>query len=510
MTRKKTPATGGTVRFALDGEIVALDNVDPTRTVLQYLREDCGRTGTKEGCAEGDCGACTVVVGELVGNGVRFRAINSCIQFVPTLDGKELITVESLKSADGALHPVQRAMVDCHGSQCGFCTPGFVMSLFALYKSAESPSRDEINDALAGNLCRCTGYRPIVDAAQKMYEYGRDEKSAHENWMKGSFASLNQTDVSAGEREMVERLTSIQRRDALAVSNGVRSYFAPATLGELAALREEHPDARILAGGTDVGLWVTKQLRELSTVIYTGNVAELKRLDTTETHLDIGAAVSLTDAYAAIVAEYPALDELARRFASPPIRNAGTLGGNIANGSPIGDSMPVLIALGTTLVLRKGRKTRELPLDQFYLAYQKTALTPGEFVERILVPRARPNEYVRSYKISKRFDQDISAVCGGYRLVVEKGVVREAHIAYGGVAAIPKRASNCERALAGKPWSEDTVRAAMAALDHDYAPLTDMRASAAYRRTVTRNLLRRLYLETGGRGVATRVLEPVS
>jgi xanthine dehydrogenase small subunit len=512
VTRKKTPVTGGTVRFALDGEIVALDNVDPTRTVLQYLREDCGRTGTKEGCAEGDCGACTVVVGELAGNGVRFRAINSCIQFVPTLDGKELITVESLKSADGTLHPVQRAMVDCHGSQCGFCTPGFVMSLFALYKSAEAPTRDDINDALAGNLCRCTGYRPIVEAAQKMYAYGRDARSTHENWMNCSFASPNETEANGGEREMIERLRSIQRRDMLTVSNGARSFFAPATLAELATLRETHADARILAGGTDVGLWVTKQLRELAAVIYTGNVAELKRLDITETALDIGAAVSLTDAYAAIVAEYPALDELARRFASPPIRNAGTLGGNVANGSPIGDSMPVLIALGATLVLRKGKKTRELPLDQFYLAYQKTALAPGEFVERVVVPRARGGgqmrEHVRSYKISKRFDQDISAVCGGYRLVVENGVIREANVAYGGVAAIPKRATHCEYALAGKPWTEDTVRAAMAALDRDYAPLSDMRASAAYRRTVTRNLLYRLFLETSGRHVATRVLEP--
>ena len=304
-TRRRAPATGGTVRFALDGEIVALDNVDPTRTVLQYLREDCGRTGTKEGCAEGDCGACTVVVGELADNGVRFRAINSCIQFLPTIDGKELITVESLKGADGALHPVQRAMVDCHGSQCGFCTPGFVMSLFALYKSADAPSRDEINDALAGNLCRCTGYRPIVDAAQKMYEYGREAKATHESWMNCSFASPNEQENNGSEREMVERLRSIQRRDTLTVSSGARSFFAPATLAEFAALREEHPEARILAGGTDVGLWVTKQLKELATVIYTGNVAELRRAQTTGTHLDIGAAVSLTDAYAALVAEYP-------------------------------------------------------------------------------------------------------------------------------------------------------------------------------------------------------------
>ncbi|MEP6677738.1 MAG: xanthine dehydrogenase small subunit [Betaproteobacteria bacterium] len=511
--RKKVPVTGGVLRFALDGEIVELESVDPTRTVLQYLREDCGRTGTKEGCAEGDCGACTVVVGELDGDGVRFRAVNSCIQFIPTLAGKELITVESLKDASGALHPIQRAMVDCHGSQCGFCTPGFVMSLFALYKSAAAPSRDDINDALAGNLCRCTGYRPIVEAARRMYEYGRDAGTTDEGWMQRSFTPPDGTRAGGGERELVERLRSIQPRGTLRVSLGERSFFAPATLAELATLCSAHPEARLLAGGTDVGLWVTKQLRELPIVIHTGNVAELKRVETAPAHLDIGAAVSLTDAFAAIVAEYPDLDELARRFASPPIRNAGTLGGNIANGSPIGDSMPVLIALGATLLLRKGGTTREIALDQFYLDYQKTALAPGEFVLRIRIPRASRDgparAHVRSYKISKRFDQDISAVCSGYRIVIERGVVREADVAYGGVAAVPKRAVHCQSALAGKPWNEATVRAAMAELDRDYAPLSDMRASAAYRRTVTRNLLLRLYLETAGRDVATRVLEPV-
>ena len=506
-TRPKTPPRTGPVRFALDGEIVSLDDVDPTRTVLQLLREDLGRTGTKEGCAEGDCGACTVVVGELDGNGVRFRAINSCIQFVPTLDGKELITVESLQSQDGTLHPVQQALVDCHGSQCGFCTPGFVMSLFALYKSAQKPSRREINDALAGNLCRCTGYRPIVDAACRMYENGAAASNRHEHWMNCSFSSPTDAQPSASERVVIERLKSIERRDTLALVHGRRAYYAPTTLSELADLRASHPDARILAGGTDVGLWVTKQLRELGTVIYVGRVAELLRIDEASGLLEVGAAVPLTDAFAAIVRHYPELDELARRFASPPIRNAGTLGGNIANGSPIGDSMPALIALGATLVLRRGTRTREIPLDEFYLAYQKTALEPGEFLERIRMPLPTPGITIRSYKISKRFDQDISAVCGGYRIETENGVVRNARIAYGGVAAIPKRAPLTERALAGKPWNEDTVRAAIAALDRDYTPLSDMRASAAYRRLAARNLLYRLFLDTSNRGVATNVFE---
>jgi xanthine dehydrogenase small subunit len=447
------------------------------------------------------------VLGELAGGGVRFRAVNACIQFVPTLDGKELLTVESLKRADGSLHPVQRAMVDCHGSQCGFCTPGFVMSLFALYKSADQPSRTEINDAIAGNLCRCTGYRPIVDAAQRMYAYGNGTRKSDENWMNCSFSSLSDKQPSRSEREMIERLTSIQRRGTLALQSSGRQYWAPSRLADLAALKREHPDARIVAGATDVGLWVTKQHRDLDKVIYVGNVAELKTVSETDSHVVVGAAVSLTDAFAALVRHYPELDEIFRRFASPPIRNAGTLGGNIANGSPIGDSMPALMALDTTLVLRSGAKTRELELDRFYVAYQKTALEPGEFVEAIRVPKPTAGARVRSYKISKRFDQDISAVCGGYRVEVDAGIVRSARIAYGGVAAIPKRASGCERALVDRPWTEQTVRAAMAELDRDFTPLTDMRASAAYRRTVTRNLLYRCWLETSGEAAATRVLD---
>jgi xanthine dehydrogenase small subunit len=505
--KSKTASLQGVVRFALDGDIVTLDDVDPTRTVLQYLREDLGRTGTKEGCAEGDCGACTVVVGELKNGSVRFRAINSCIQFVPTLDGKELITVESLRSDNGALHPVQQALVDCHGSQCGFCTPGFVMSLFALYKSADRPSRRDINDALAGNLCRCTGYRPIVDAGCRMYEYGDTAGTKHEHWMNCSFSSPADGEPSASEREMIERLRAIQRRGTLFLARGNRTYFAPSSLADLAALREAHPEARVLAGGTDVGLWVTKQQRELSTVIYIGNVTELQRIKATPDALNVGAAVSLTDAFAALVAHYPKLDEVCRRFASPPIRNAGTLGGNIANGSPIGDAMPALMALGATLTLRRGAHTRDLPLDAFYVAYQKTALEPGEFLERVNIPLRDADTIVRSYKISKRFDQDISAVCAGYCLHVSAGVVRDARIAYGGVAATPKRAPHCERALIGKPWTDETVRAAMSVLDRDYTPLTDMRASAGYRRSITKNLLWRLFIETTNPRVATNVFE---
>ena len=505
--RQKAAAGSDPIRFVLDGEIRVVDGVAPTKSVLSFLREDLGRTGTKEGCAEGDCGACTVVLGELDGDRVRFRAVNSCIQFVPTLDGKELITVESLKGADGSLHPVQQALVACHGSQCGFCTPGFVMSLFALYKTRQDPSRAEINDALAGNLCRCTGYRPIVDAGVKMYGCGAGREDRHQHWMNCSFSSASDRELTQSEREMIERLRAIRRRETLVVRHGAATLFAPTTVKDLAALRESHPDARMLAGGTDVGLWVTKQHRDLPTIVYVGNVDELREIRDTDTALEIGAAASLTDAYDALVGRHPELAEIYRRFASPPIRNAGTLGGNIANGSPIGDSMPVLMVMGATLVLRKGKRTREAPLDEFYLAYQKTALEPGEFVERVRVPHSPPDALLRTYKISKRFDQDISAVCGAYRLVLERGRVAEARIAYGGMAATPKRATTAERALAGREWNEAAAVAAMDALADDYAPITDMRASGAYRKSVARNLLRRFWLETSGRRAATQVVE---
>ena len=325
--------------------------------------------------------------------------------------------------------------------------------------------------------------------------------------MNCSFSSASDRELTQSEREMVERLRAIRRRETLVVRQATATLFAPTTVKDLAALRESHPDARILAGGTDVGLWVTKQHRDLPMIVYVGNVDELREIRDTDTALEIGAAASLTDAYDALVARHPELAEIYRRFASPPIRNAGTLGGNIANGSPIGDSMPVLMVMGAMLVLRKGKRTRETPLDQFYLAYQKTALEPGEFIERVRVPHSPPGALLRTYKISKRFDQDISAVCGAYRLVLERGRVAEARIAYGGMAATPKRATAAERALAGREWNEAAAVAAMDALADDYAPITDMRASSAYRKSVARNLLCRFWLETSGRRVATQVLE---
>ena len=485
------------IRFVLDGRMIELDNVDPTRTVLQFLREDLGRTGTKEGCAEGDCGACTVVVAELTRDGqdISLRAINSCIQFLPTLDGKELITVESLAPSGSGLHPVQRAMVNNHGSQCGFCTPGFVMSLLALYKTNANPDRGEIDDALAGNLCRCTGYRPIIAAAGSMYgEVSADDRT---DWLR----------QPCGDQEQpVDRIAMLQglaREDQLAIENAGRRFFAPNDIESLAALVERYPDATILAGGTDIGLWVTKQHRELETVIYTGRVSELLEISQESTHLEIGAAVTLTDAIPAIVGQYPGLDELFRRFASPPIRNTGTLGGNIANGSPIGDSMAAMMVIGASLVLRCGDSQRELPLDAFYHDYLVNDLAAGEFIERIRIPLADGNAVVHSQKWSKRFDQDISAVCTAYLLELDDDRVKTFRMACGGLAEVVKRAAYCEGALAGKRWTADTVEQACAALATDYRPISDARATADIRLLAVQNLLRRFYFETSGEAEPT-------
>ncbi len=467
-----------TIRFVLNGEVMETRVEDPTRTVLQFLREDLRLTGTKEGCAEGDCGACTVVMVEIdtSGDDVEVRTVNSCIQFLPTLDGKELITVEGLREGNSGLHPVQQALVDEHGSQCGFCTPGFVMSLYALYRNNARPTRREIDDALSGNLCRCTGYRPIIEAARKMVEQ-------QDGW-----------DAAAH----IKILRDIAREDDLAVDSIDRPFFAPRDIATFARLYAERPDATILAGGTDIGLWVTKEHRELDTIIYSGNVAEMLELTVTDTHLEIGAAVTLTNAIPALLEEYPGLTEVFQRYGSPPIRNAGTLGGNVANGSPIGDSMPALMVLDSILVLRQGDSERELPLGEFYHDYQVNDLKPGEFLARIRVPRAEDGVIVSSQKWSKRFDQDISAVCTAYRLRLDDEKVADFRMACGGLAPTIRRAEHCESAVNGAPWNEATIEAACKKLGDDFTPITDMRASADFRLLAVQNLLRRFWLETQG------------
>ena len=480
------------IRFVHRGRIVsiAVESTAPTRSVLEWLREDARCTGTKEGCAEGDCGACTVIVAELadvaegsaaaratVVGGLSLRPVNACIRFLPTLDGKALLSVEDL--AAESLHPVQQALVDCHGSQCGFCTPGFVMTMTASYEhhqeAGTTPTRAQLADELSGNLCRCTGYRPILDAGQRMFEL-----------------PARRLDTAP----IVALLQQLRDEAPLHYTARTEHFFAPRTLDELATLRAARPQARLLAGCTDIGLWVNKQFRELGDILYLGEVDELKRVAVADGALHIGAGATLEDAWSALAGHWPSLNEAWLRFAGPPVRHAGTLGGNVANGSPIGDSAPVLMALGARIQLRSGAATREMALEDFYLDYMKNQLQPGGFVTGVSVPLCTPAQQLRAYKISKRYDCDISALFAGLAIELDGNLVKSARFAFGGMAAVVKRARGAEAAVIGQPWTEATVQAAMAALGNDFTPLSDLRASADYRRQVAQGLLKRLWLET--------------
>jgi xanthine dehydrogenase small subunit len=491
------------IRFLLNGEPVAVEDLPPQTTLLEYLREQRHLSGTKEGCAEGDCGACTVVLADSANGQLRWRPVNACIRPLPSIDGKAVVTVEGLRGEDGQLHPVQRALVDCHGSQCGFCTPGFAMSLFGLYKHASAPTRADIENAISGNLCRCTGYRPIVDAARAMYDETRSGAGA--GWRARGMDSDGNRVTSTDEQRLAADMAPLVRQETFVYEAAGQRWWAPRSIDALATLRVEHPGARIVAGATDVGLWITKHQRHLGDILYVGDVTELAAIRRIGTGLEIGAATSLADAFAAMDADWPELREVWARFASVPIRNSGTLGGNVVNGSPIGDSMPALIALRASVVLRHGSDTRTMPLEDFYLDYQKTALQGGEFVAGVRLPAREPGLLVRAYKISKRYDQDISAVFACFALALGNGIVADARIGCGGVAATPRRAFATEAALAGKPWDDATAEAAAHVLAGEFAPISDMRASAAYRRTVLPNLLRRLRLETSGARAPTRV-----
>ena len=462
------------IRFLLDGAMIELE-VAATASVLDLLRYDLRRTGTKEGCAEGDCGACTVLLGELAGDRVAWRAVNACILFAPMLHGKALRTVESL-SAGGTLHPVQREMVERHGSQCGFCTPGFVMSLYGRSIGALGTEGEPVADVIAGNLCRCTGYGPILDAGEAVPPAATDDSA---------IATVLRGISSAARGE---------------------GWFAPRASDDLAALLIEHPDARIVAGATDVGLWVTKQHRDLGTVIFISDVADLKTIEEDERGLTLGAGVRYSEAKGALARLHPDLGELVRRIGGLQVRNAGTIGGNIANGSPIGDMPPALIALGATLTLRRGDARRTIPLESFFKSYGVQDRAPGEFVESVHIPRLAPDTIVSIVKLSKRFDSDISAVCGAFAITVADGQVTTARIAFGGMAGIPARASACEVALIGQSWSEATIEAAVQTLAQDYTPLTDVRGSSAYRQAVAGNLLRRLWTHYANPGEPVSVL----
>ena len=483
-----------TLRFVLGHRPHALPDVAPDRTLLDVLREDLRCTAVKEGCASGDCGACTVAVAEAEEGGrLHWRAINSCIRLAHSVEGMAVFTAEDIAGEGGRLHPAQRAMLECHGSQCGFCTPGFVMSLFALHRQRDGAavSRGDALHALSGNLCRCTGYRPILDAAQTMHHW---------------------PDVPLDESGLLQQLKLLAQDGRAPVADSASNFYAtPTTLSELLRLRAAHPQALIAAGTTDVGLWVTKQHRRFGQIIDVTRVTELRRIERGAHSLSIGAAASLTEAFDALAESRPQLKPFFDRFAGLPVRESGTLGGNVANGSPIGDSMPLLIALGATLVLTSTRGERTLPIEDFYLAYRKTALAPDEVLARIEVPQPTPHEWLRADKISKRFEDDISAVCLAVALQVEDGVIHSARIGAGGVAAVPARAIQTEAALAGQQCAEVIFDAAATVLEAEFKPLSDMRASSAYRRAVLGNLLRRGWQQSqpGALALADLTMEPL-
>lgn len=471
--------TNPAIEFVHRGQVVSLRNVPPSRTLLELLREDLQLSATKEGCGEGDCGACTVVLGQARDGHIHYQAVNACIRLAHSIHGMALWTARDLVAEDGSLHPVQQALVQCHGSQCGFCTPGFVMSLFGLYQNqvcqGQPVTREAAQQALSGNLCRCTGYQPILQAAQTMAELAP---------------------VRQDESRLLQQLARIGQRQSDPEPGS--SYLAPRTLAQLLALRAQHPKAQIVAGCTDVGLWVTKQHREFAQVLDITRVSELQRIEHYPHHLAIGAAVTLTDAFNALVQQRPQLRSFTSRFAGLPVRNAGTLGGNVANGSPIGDSMPLLIALGANVVLMSQRGHRELALEQLYTGYRRTVLAADEVLAWIKVPSPTDDELSRVYKISKRFEDDISAVCLAIRLRLQDGLVREASIGVGGVAATPVRAVRTQAALRGQRWSQQAAQAAAVVLRGEFAPISDMRASAAYRSEVLGNLLQRFWMESQG------------
>lgn len=471
------------IRYLLGHEARSVEPNSPTETVLDHLRGVAHRPGTKEGCAEGDCGACTVVIAEPVDGRLRYRAVNACIQFLGAVDGKQVITVEDLREPDGSLHPVQQALVDAHGSQCGFCTPGIVMSLFAQYKNAAAFDAQETADTLAGNLCRCTGYGPIMTAASAALQARRpDQFDGQADWTVAQLQAM-----APGSTEIAP------------------SFFAPRSSDELAALYRAHPSATLVAGGTDVGLWVTKQHRKLDPVISLGGIADLQAITETDSHVMIGAGATYARLLPVLAPHWPDFGEVLRRLGSAQIRNVATIGGNIANGSPIGDGPPCLIALGATIILRQGDARRELALEDFFVGYGKQDRRPGEFVEAIRLLKPQLGWVFRAYKISKRFDQDISALLGAFHIKIEAGLVADIRIAFGGMAATPKRALAVESALRGRPWNAGEIEVAARHFAQDYQPIDDMRASAAYRAKVAANLLRKCLIELTEPEAETRV-----
>jgi xanthine dehydrogenase small subunit len=467
--------TANPISFLLNNELVSLTDIDTNLTVLEYLREVRYSVGTKEGCASGDCGACTVVVAQLSSTEeLHYKSMNACITFIGSLHGKQLITIEHLKES-AKLHSVQQSMVDNHGSQCGFCTPGFVMSSFALHKNNPKPSREDVLEDLAGNLCRCTGYRPIIDAAA---EPTTDEDSFAKHY-----------------QQTLKQLIKLNKAPSVRLENNLSSYFAPKNIDELAEELLKHPDSALLAGGTDLALEVTQQLISFKRLISVGNVSELNYINEEDDKIIIGAAVPISQIKTLLENEFPDFGEMLERFGAKQVRNNATLGGNIGNASPIGDMPPALIVLGAAVTLQRGSTLRTIPIEDYFLDYKKTVLKESEFIREIIIPKSKKNQHLKLYKISKRFDDDISAVLAAFFIELEDNKIKTIRIAFGGMAAIPKRAEKTEKALLNRVLTEESIKAAQLQLIDDFQPLSDVRASAAYRMKVAQNLLMKCHLE---------------
>jgi len=467
--------TSNTLKFVWENKIHSISNIDPNETILNYVRLNLKKTGTKEGCAEGGCGACTVVLGDLKNNKIVYQAINSCIAFVPSLEGKQLILVEDLVSKNGALHTVQDAMINYHGSQCGFCTPGFVMSLFAMYKNFSSYNKENIQDSISGNLCRCTGYRPIVDAAKSLNNVNR----------------LDQFDKN--KKKIISLLKKINSEN-LIIQNRNKKYFSPKNINELKKTIKDNPNSIFLSGGTDLSLNVTKGRKDINNIISLNLIKELKFIKERNGNIEVGAATSLIEFELFIKKYYPDFNAILKRYGSVQIRNVATIAGNIATASPIGDTLPLLLSLDAKVVLQKISKKTILPLKNFFVSYRKTKLKKGQFIHSIIIPIFKKNIF-KAYKISKRIDDDISSVCASFNLEINNKKIKNAKIAYGGMALIPKRAINCEKTLINSSLSEESFEKAKKNLEKDFKPINDMRATKDYRMEVAKNLLMKCFIE---------------
>ena len=464
-----------TISFIHSGKIINIINPDPNETLLNFVRNKLKKTGTKEGCAEGGCGACTVVLGELKDNDINYTAINSCITFLPTLSGKQLILVEDLISKDNLIHPVQEAMVKCHGSQCGFCTPGFVMSLFSMFKNYSKLKEDTIKDSIAGNLCRCTGYNPIIKAAK-------------------SLRTKNKIDhFTKNKKVTIAMLKKIENK-SIAIYKKGKKYFAPRYVSELKKILKKNSKSKLLSGGTDLSLVVTKERKDIESIIYINSVKELNYIRNNNKYIEVGAATSLRDFEIFIKKYYPDFNKILQRYGSVQIRNVATIAGNIATASPIGDNLPLLLVLDCQIILQGIKKNKIIPIKDFFISYRQTKLKEGQFIHSVRIPIYNNNIF-KAYKISKRFDDDISSVCAAFNLKIENKKIKKIKIAYGGMAAIPKRAIHCERVLLNSLITRDKIDKAKNALEKDFSPISDMRASSRYRKIIAKNLLEKCFLE---------------